>query len=81
MIEFRTLLRPIPMAKLITVLRKPCEHNHDDASLLPYHLPEVGRGVRQRTRCGDIGRVARIMIGLYINIIEIQKKDFKFSNF
>lgn len=76
MIEFRSLLRPIPMAKLMTVLRKSCEHHHDDAALLPYHLPEVGRGVRQGTRCSDVGGIARIVVGLYMNVVEIQEEGY-----
>lgn len=71
MIELRSLLRPITMAKLLTVLRKPCEHHHDNAALLPYHLPEVGRGLRQWTRCRDIGWIARVVIGLEMNVVKI----------
>lgn len=52
------------MAELLPVLREPSQHDHDDAALLPHHLPEVGGGVRQRTRGGDVGRVARVVVRL-----------------
>lgn len=72
MIQFRSLLRPVAVAKLLSVLGEAREHDHDDAALLPHHLPEVGGRVRHGSSCRDVCRVAGVMVGLMNKISKIQ---------
>lgn len=64
MIQFRSLLRPISVAKLLTVLSEASKHDHHDAALLPDHLPEVRGGMGEGSSGCDVCRVARIVVGL-----------------
>lgn len=60
----RWFFRPVAVAQLLSVLRQAREHDHDDAALLPHHLPEVRGCVSHRTGCGDVCWVARVVVSL-----------------
>ena len=62
MILFRSFLRPISVAELVSVLSQLGQHHDDDAPLLPNHLPEVGYGVGHGTLRNDVGRVPGVVI-------------------
>lgn len=64
MVKLRSFFRPVAVAELLSVLSESREHHHDDAALLPHHLPEVRRRVGHRTGCCDVRRVARVVIRL-----------------
>lgn len=64
MVELRSLLRPVAVAQLLSILGESSQHHHDHAALLPDHLPEVGGGVGKGAGGGDVRRVARVMVGL-----------------
>ena len=69
MVKFRSLFRPVAMAQLLSVLGEAREHDHNDAALLPHHLPEVGRRVRHGAGGGDVRGVAGVVVRLGKNVI------------
>ncbi len=57
-------LGPVTMTKMISVVLESCQHDNDDATLFPNHLPKIGNGLAQWTLCYDVRGVPRIVIGL-----------------
>lgn len=76
MVKFRSLFRPVAVAQLLSVLGEAREHDHDDAALLPHHLPEVGRRVRHRAGGGDVRGVAGVVVRLETQgVISFTKRE------
>lgn len=64
LIDFASLLGPIPIAHAESIFAQSGQHHNNDAALFPDHLPEVGFGSRQGALGHDVRRIAWVVISL-----------------
>lgn len=63
-IEFGSFFRPVTMTQNNVVLHQSGQHDDYHTALLPHHLPEIRRRLRQRSLCCNVCRVTWIVVGL-----------------